>query len=312
MDGILPTDIQALQTALETLGQVFIEVIIVNGANFVLITQFDVFLSDQPALDDCAYPVQANVLPIFHAELKQKTRFKTSWNELIIQNGRHQILVTGGLFGTYNSNHIQPFLGSSFPFSFSGDASSCYVNRNDAQLKIQQRYLIDYKKSSSNLLAGFISRRFSLLGFEAAHPFHYGNAAPVGPQPQPSHVSSRILCHYSMNHCTSEDAVDILHSFLRTNTMVKLLKGRQITKYSNLSILLNQKMSNLIRAIINKLIKMESITNSTSPARISSLDHEDEPDGTKLRDLVNNGLASNIKNINKVIVKKFIDSNIEN
>lgn len=163
-DGILPIGTGTLEKALEALGQIFIESIITNGNTFVLVTQLDVFLSNQAALDDCAYPVQNQDLASFYIILKQKTRFKPSWNELIIQNGRHQILVTGGLFGTYGSSTCQPFLGSSFPFTFSDDIFTCYINRNDVQLKSQQRYLIDYKKTNVNLLAGFISQRFSILG----------------------------------------------------------------------------------------------------------------------------------------------------
>lgn len=57
---------------------------------------------------------------------------------------------------------------------------------------------------------------------------------------------------------------------------------------------------------------MEKITSKVSPARIATLDHENEREGTKLRDLVNNGLSSSIKKINKAIVKKYANFNKEN
>lgn len=229
-DGILPIDTRALEKALKALGQVFIESIITNGNNFVLVTQLDIFLSNQAALDDCAYLVQDRYLTSFYIDLKQKTRFKTSWNELIIQNGRFQILVTGGLFGTYGTSTCQPFLSSSFPFTFSDDIFTCYININDIRLKSQQRYLIDYKKMSANLLAGFISQRFSILGLEAAHPLYYSNAVPVGRKPHLSHIVSRILCHYSLNSCTSNDVIDILNLLLKTDTFMKLIKNKNQSK----------------------------------------------------------------------------------
>lgn len=94
------------------------ESIITNGNDFVMVTQFDIFLSNQSGLDDCAYPVDNQYLTSFIVGLKQKARFKATWNELIIQNGKYQILVTGGLFLTYGNSTWQPFLGSSFPFVF--------------------------------------------------------------------------------------------------------------------------------------------------------------------------------------------------
>lgn len=105
----------------------------------------------------------------------------------------------------------------------------------------------------------------------------------------------------------------MLNLLLQTDIFMKLIKSKnQPKRCRDLSFLLNKEISNQTRSIIHKLITMEQITSKVSPARIATLDHENEREGTKLRDLVNNGLSSSIKKINKAIVKKYTDFNKEN
>lgn len=73
-----------------------------------------------------------------------------------------------------------------------------------------------------NLLAGFISQRFAILGLEAVHPLYYSNAVPVGHKPNLSHIVSRIICHYSFNSCTSNDVIDILNLLLKNDTFYEI------------------------------------------------------------------------------------------
>lgn len=109
---------------------------------------------------------------------------------------------------------------------------------------------------------------------------------------------------------TSNDVIDILHLLLQTKSFIDIYNNKkQPKKCKDLRSLLKRQIPNQTRNVINKLIIMEQITNEISPARIATLDHESEKEGSKLRDLVNNGLSSSIKSINKDIVKKFANFN---
>lgn len=144
-------------------------------------------------------------------------------------------------------------------------------------------------------------------------PLYYSNAVPVSHKPHLSHIVSRIICHYFLNSCTSNDVIDILNLLLKTDTFMKLIKGKnQPKRCRDLSFLLNKEISCQTRSIINRPVKMEQITDKVSPARIATLDHENEKEGAKLRDLINNGLSSNIKKSNNAVVKKYTNFNKEN
>lgn len=105
-------------------------------------------------------------------------------------------------------------------------------------------------------------------------------------------------CLKTMEQYQLKRSIDLIHVKPAVENSIKRLKetlAMEPKKCRDLSFLLNEETSYQTKSIINKLVKMEQITDEVLPARIATLDRENEKEGTKLRNLVNNGLSSNIK-----------------
>jgi hypothetical protein len=72
LDRVLPNEVQKIEERTVSIGQQFMECVVFPGENWVLITQFDVSLSNSP-LDNCNYPVQ-NLAPETSRKEKQRDR----------------------------------------------------------------------------------------------------------------------------------------------------------------------------------------------------------------------------------------------
>lgn len=101
--------------------------------------------------------------------MNENKYFNATYNELIIQDGDFQVLVTGGLYGDANGL-INGFLGTSVPFTFDHSNAILYTPIQAVKNDSCHRYLIDYYKNGANIRGGFVSQRFKDSNFEAAHP----------------------------------------------------------------------------------------------------------------------------------------------
>jgi hypothetical protein len=99
-------------------------------------------------------------------QIKAKQEESVTWNELIIKNGPFKLLALDGLVGSFVSDKVTPFLGSSIPITsdlLKSEQVECYASYPECQYIQTYRYLRDYKKRSPKLKASFWSERFTLV-----------------------------------------------------------------------------------------------------------------------------------------------------
>ncbi|KAI9477801.1 MAG: hypothetical protein EXX96DRAFT_523890 [Benjaminiella poitrasii] len=95
------------------ISKLLLDSIVLFDNHWVLVTEYELYIRNMKSIDDCAqdsfsrmYPSQVEVYEI------NKYEKGNAWVETVMFWDRFDLLVTGGLRGSYSDNMIVPFLGS--------------------------------------------------------------------------------------------------------------------------------------------------------------------------------------------------------
>jgi hypothetical protein len=120
--------------------------------NWVYITQLEAYVRNNTQIDDWA--ISTRSIPNYDSprfRVERKTEFRNEWLEISFFWRNVELLVTGGLHGTMDSEIIYGFLGPSFPpTTFSRDDSwSIYIKKDTAATVSEPRELRNFSKRAS-------------------------------------------------------------------------------------------------------------------------------------------------------------------
>lgn len=304
-------DITDAHDLVRNLGDRYMEMVILFGQFWFLVTSFDVFIHKSLDIDDCANKTDRQYESHPKACIISKSMHgQATYHELSVFIANVELVAVGGFFGKDDHPEITGFLGSSIkhlPVELRQPTTSMQilVRMKSAESSVSNRHLRQYAKMAAFHTWSFHSLRFATRDFYPVNPLAFGDHAVTinGLGGIPCRLASRFfLCVAKRRVCGSDIEYALMKAvsdpMLEKSTKnMKPITFRKISKSATLS----SSTTGFMKTAIDAMTLLEKDLGKNDSICLQSMPVLSE----MVVKLLNAGYADRLTTANKTATKLY-------
>ncbi|KAI7882577.1 hypothetical protein K492DRAFT_193384 [Lichtheimia hyalospora FSU 10163] len=304
-------DLSTAHTLASDTGKKYLEMIVLFGSYWFMITSLDLFIHKSADIDDCADKTdrQYEIHPRAYI-VSKSIHGKASYHELSICLANIELVAVGGFFGKDNHPEVTGFLGSSIkhlPVELRQPTSSTHIlmRIKCAEHSTSNRHLRQYSKIAAPYMWSFHSLRFAIQDFYPINPLAFADHAATinGLGGISCRLASRFLQCVAKRHvCKSdiEDALFLASSDPRLKELISNMRPLSFKKTCK-QVSSSHTISKFMKIVIDAMVLLEKELGKEDSVRLQNVPMLSE---TVLK-ILNTGYANRLTTANETAIKIY-------